>query len=186
VAVAALARQLIELCVLRRGPQDLPYSPAATRGAIVALLALQAAVGVTTGAPAGAIAARLAVTLLLLVGVTTWLLRGRGFGNRAMQTVLAQGGSGVLFSLAMLPAALALMPYVDGSTAGAAPPPQAMVPALAALVLFVWKLRVDASIWRHALELAPPRALLLAVVLVVAELFLLLLFAPPAPAAAGS
>jgi hypothetical protein len=184
--VAALARQLIELCLLRLGPQDLPYSPAATRAVLAALLVLQVAVGFATDAPPGAIAARLVVTVLLLVGVTTWLLRGRGFGNRATQTVLAQSGSGVLFSLAMLPAAFALMPYVDRGTGAAPPPPQLMVPALAALVLFVWKLRVDASIWRHALELAPPRALLLAVVLVVAELFLLLLLAPPAPAAAGS
>jgi hypothetical protein len=185
VAVAALARQLIELCVLRIGPQDLPYSPAATRGAFGALLVLQAVVGFATGAQAGAVAARLAVTLLLIAGVTPWLLRGRGFGNRAMQTVLAQAGTGVLFSIAMLPAALALLPYVDARTPGVQPPPQAMVPALAALVLFVWKLRVDAAIWRHALDLAKPRALLLAVVLVVAELFLLLLFAPSVPAAAG-
>jgi hypothetical protein len=102
-----------------------------------------------------------------------------------MQTVLAQAGTGVLFSIAMLPAALALLPYVDARAPGVQPPPQAMVPAFAALVLFVWKLRVDAAIWRHALDLTKPRALLLAVALVVAELFLLLLFAPPVPAAAG-
>jgi hypothetical protein len=185
--VPALLRQLLDVCLLRLGPQDLPYSPSATAGAFAVLLAFQIVSGIATAASAGLIAARLAVTVLLLAGVTTWLLRSRGMGNRTAQTVLAQAGTGVLFSLAMLPAALALMPYVEAMQPQAgtpAPVPgQAMVPALAALVLFVWKLRVDASIWRQALDLRPPSALLLAIGLVLAELFLMVLLAP-APAAA--
>ena len=184
--MAALLRQLLEVCLLRRGPQDLPYSTALTAGALAALLAFQLISGLVTAAPAGVVATRLAVTVLLLAGVTRWLLASRGFGNRTAQTLLAQAGTGLLFSLAMLPAALALMPYVDATAPAAQPPPQALVPAFAALVLFVWKLRVDASIWRQALELRPPLALMLAIALVIAELFLLLLFAPAVPAAAGT
>jgi hypothetical protein len=74
------------------------------------------------------------------------------------------------------------MPYVDAIQPQVQPPPQALVPALAALVLFVWKLRVDAAIWRQALELRPPLALALAIGLVFAEMFLLLLLAPAVPA----
>jgi hypothetical protein len=180
--VAALLRQLFELCLMRRGPQDLPFSTMLTAGALAALLAFQAGTGLATDAPAGMIVSRLAVTVLLLAGVTPWLLRAKGFGNRVAQTLLAQAGAGLLFSIAMLPAALALMPYVDAIQPQVQPPPQALVPALAALVLFVWKLRVDAAIWRQALELRPPLALALAIGLVFAEMFLLLLLAPAVPA----
>ena len=170
--MGALLRQLFGVCLLRTGPQDLPYSVVATRVAIGSLLAFQAAVGVATGAQGPAILARLGVTLLVLAGVTPWLLRARGFANRT--------------SLAMLPAAVALLPYVTPDGTPGATPPQAMLPALAMLVLFVWKLRVDASIWTHALDVRRQQGLLLAVVLVVAELVLLLLFAPAVPRPAGT
>lgn len=184
--MGALPRQLLGVCLLRIGPQDLPYSVAATRLAIVALLVFQALIGVATGSEASAILPRLGVTLLLLAGVTPWLLRARGFGNRTAQTLLAQAGTGLLFSLAMLPAALALLPYLDTGGGTGAASPQAMLPALGMLVLFVWKLRVDASIWAHALDVRRPQALLLAVALVVTELFLLILFAPSIPRPAGT
>ena len=184
--MGALLRQLFGVCLLRTGPQDLPYSVVATRVAIGSLLAFQAAVGVATGAQGPAILARLGVTLLVLAGVTPWLLRARGFANRTAQTLLAQAGAGLLFSLAMLPAAVALLPYVTPDGTPGATPPQAMLPALAMLVLFVWKLRVDASIWAHALDVRRQQGLLLAVVLVVAELVLLLLFAPAVPRPAGT
>ena len=188
--MGALLRPLLGVCLLRTGPQDLPYSVVATRGALVALLLFQAGVGIATGSQGPAIVARLGVTLLLLAGVTPWLLGARGLGNRTAQTLLAQAGAGLLFSMAMLPAAFALLPYLatgDGTATGAgAAPPQAMLPALAMLVLFLWKLRVDASIWSHALDVRRQQGLLLAVVLVVTEIFLLVLFAPTVPRPAGT
>ena len=184
--MGALLRQLLGVCLLRSGPQDLPYSPALMRATLAALLALQAAIGLATGSAGSTILVRLGVTLLLLAGVTPWLLGLRGLHNRTAQTLLAQAGAGLLFSLAMLPAAVALLPYVTPDGTPGATPPQAMLPALAMLVLFVWKLRVDASIWTHALDVRRQQGLLLAVVLVVAELVLLLLFAPAVPRPAGT
>lgn len=179
--MGALVGQLLEVCLLRRGPQDLLFSPPATAGAIFALLAFQAGAGLYGEASGGAILGRLAVTLVLLVGVTVGLLRARGVDNRSTQTLLAQAGTGLLFSLAMLPMALALRPYLGDTQ----PPAMAMLPALAALVLFVWKLRVDAAIWAAALDVPRPRGLLLAVVLVVAELILLRLLVPVSSVAAS-
>ena len=188
--MGALLRQLLGVCLLRSGPQDLPYSPALMRATLAALLALQAAIGLATGSAGSTILVRLGVTLLLLAGVTPWLLGLRGLHNRTAQTLLAQAGAGLLFSMAMLPAAFALLPYLatgDGTATGAgAAPPQAMLPALAMLVLFLWKLRVDASIWSHALDVRRQQGLLLAVVLVVTEIFLLVLFAPTVPRPAGT
>jgi hypothetical protein len=183
-----LVRQLLEVCVLRRGPQDLPYSVPATAAALVALLALQVAAGTWHDAPVRAVAGQALVTLLLLPGVTAPLLRARGFDNRLAQTLLAQAGTGFLFTLAMLPAAMVLLPYAVMAQAQAqvTPPPQAALAAFAGIVLFVWKLRVDAWIWMQALDLRRPRALLLAVILVIAELLLVPLFAGPVPAPAAS
>ncbi|MCM2355670.1 MAG: hypothetical protein NDI68_03165 [Arenimonas sp.] len=179
--MVALLRPLFELCLLRRGPQDLPYSPPAVALFAFALMALQVAMGAATEAPPGQLAARVGVTAFMLFGVTQALLNLRGLRNRAAQTLLALAGSGLLFTLAMLPAALALRPYLDVDQ----PPASAMLPGLAALVLFVWKLRVEAAIWRQALEIRRGQALALAIALVLLELMLLVWLAPPVPAAAA-
>jgi hypothetical protein len=180
--VAALMRQLIQLCLLRIGPQDLPYSPTALAGLATALISVQALFGVSQGLPALGVAMRAFVTAFLLFTVTARLLRWRGFGNRTLQTQLALAGTGLLFALAMLPTAMALMPH-----AGNPEPPASVMPfALVAIVLFFWKLRVDAAIWLQALELRPGQAYALAVALLLAEALLVLLLVPPVPAAAAS
>lgn len=175
----ALLRPLAELCLLRRGPQDLPYSPPAVAAFAAALLALQLAIGQATGAPPGQLVARAGVSLFMLFGVTTALLGARDLRNRAAQTLLALAGSGLLFTIAMAPVAFSLEPYVGQ----AEPPRMALLPGVAALVLFVWKLRVEAFVWRHALDLRRGAAMALAIALVVVELALLLWLAPPVPEA---
>jgi hypothetical protein len=117
------------------------------------------------------------VIVFMLLVVTPQILRWRGLGNRVGQTVLAQAGTSALFSLAMLPAAFALAPYARDPS----PPNGVLVPGLFALALFVWKVRVDAAIWRHALDLRAHVALLLAVVLVIVQVLLQSLLSPPPP-----
>lgn len=175
----ALLRPLVELCFLRRGPQDLPYSPSAVAAFATALLLLQMAIGQATGAPPEQLAARAGVSLFMLFGVTLGLLAARDLRYRAAQTLLAFAGSGLLFTLVMAPVAFSLEPYVDQPE----PPRMALLPGIAALVLFVWKLRVEAFVWRHALDLRRGVAMALAIALVVLELALLLWLAPPVPAA---
>jgi hypothetical protein len=178
--VVALLRQLIDICLMRRGPQDLPYSPSATLAMVACLLAVQLAFASHQGLPAAALAARVAVTLCLLLAVTRALLASRRLENRSTQTVLALAGTGLIFSLAMMPMALALQPHLENKE----PPPQVMAYALGALVLFVWKLRVEAAIWRQSLDIASLPAIALTLALVLAEALLLFLFAPaPLPAA---
>ena len=180
--VAALLRSLIQVCLLRAGPQDLPYSPPALAGVATALISVQSLFGVSQGLPALGVAMRAFVTAFLLFTVTARLLRWRGFGNRDVQTQLALAGSGLLFALAMMPTAMALLPHAGSQE----PPAQVMVFALLAIFLFFWKLRVDASIWRQALELRPGPAYALAVALLLAEALLVLLLVPPVPGAAAS
>jgi hypothetical protein len=175
-----LLRQFIEVCLLRRGPQDLPYSPPATLALVAALLAVQLGFASHQGLPLAALVARVAVTLILLLGVTRALLASRRLENRGTQTVLALAGTGLIFSLAMMPMALALQPHLENKE----PPPEVMVYALAALALFVWKLVVEAAIWRQALNITTAPAYALTLGLVLAEAVLLFLLAPaPLPAA---
>lgn len=178
--MVALLRQLLEVCLLRRGPQDLPHWPAAVVALVVALLAVQLAFASHQGLPAEALSARVLVTLITLLGVTGGLLAWRKLENRGTQTLLALAGTGLIFTLAMMPMALALQPHLGNKE----PPPQVMVYALAALALFVWKLRVEAAIWRQSLDIAILPAYALTLGLVLAEAVLLFLFSPvPVPAA---
>lgn len=176
--MAALLRQLIEICLLRRGPQDLPWSPPAVALVTALLLALQLAFAVHFESPPAALAARVVVTLVLLLGATLALLRFRGMENRAAQTLLALAGMSLLFALVMMPLAIVLRPYLGDEN----PPPSMMLFALAAVFAFFWKLRVEAAIWRQALEIPVPAAYLLTFALVLAEAGLLYLLVPVVPA----
>ncbi|MBP6596730.1 MAG: hypothetical protein KA196_04380 [Arenimonas sp.] len=178
--MVALLRQLFEVCLLRRGPQDLPHAPPVVAALVVALLAVQLAFASHQGLPAPALSARVMVTLVILLGVTGGLLAWRKLENRGSQTLLALAGTGLIFTLAMMPMALALQPHLGDTE----PPPQVMVYALAALGLFVWKLRVEAAIWRQALDIPASPAYALTLALVLAEAVLLFLFSP-APLAAA-
>lgn len=180
--MAALLRQLIQLCLLRAGPQDLPYSPQALALSATALISVQALFAVAQGVTALGTALRAVITAFLLFTVTARLLRMRGLENRTLQTQLALAGTGLLFALAMMPTAMALVPHAGSK----GPPASVMVFALTAIVLFFWKLRVDAAIWRQALDLRQAPAYALTVVLMLAEALLVLLLVPPVSGAAAS
>jgi hypothetical protein len=185
--VAALLRQLFELCLLRRGPQDLPYSPAAALGLMLALVAVQVAMAqFVVDPPLATLVGRALITAGLVLAVPAWLLRLRGMANRTVQTQLAMAGSGLLFALAMVPVALVVLPAAQQPPAPTAVSGLALMASLTAIVLFVWKLRVDAAIWRQSLELPVGAAYVLAVSLVLAEFFLVLGISPPVPAAPAS
>ena len=108
--MAALLREILEVCVLRRGPQDLPFSPPAVMGFTAALVGLQLVFAALNDAGPMAMLVRALVTLLILFGATRALLRFRGMENRAMQTLLALAGSTLLFSLVMMPLAMVMLP----------------------------------------------------------------------------
>ena len=178
--MAALLRDMLDLCLLRRGPQDLPYSPPAVTAYAAALIGVQLAFAVYHGAEGLALVSRALVTLLILFGATLALLRFRAMGNRAPQTLLALAGTSLLFALVMMPLALALRPYLGEKD----PPASMLLIALAAIATFFWKLRVEAAIWRQALEIPVSAAYLLTFALLLAEALLLLVLVPtPVPAA---
>ncbi|WP_395792958.1 hypothetical protein [Aquimonas sp.] len=100
------------------------------------------------------------------------LLRLVKLPERFVQTATAFAGTGVLFTVALLPAVALLG---EPELAKAAPQDvtaaQALI-AFTALGLTLWKLMVDAHIWRNALEWPPLAAFILSLALFFAEVAL--------------
>lgn len=176
-----LLQRIAHFLLLRGGPQDLPWSPLLTLQAVL-LLGAVVWVGLSLlpdrgqAAPAPAPAPAHALFAMVTVVLWPWLaLRLRRWPERSTQAVLAFAGTGVLFVLMSLP-----LQWVASQLAPAGPPDAAAAPTLplllvtlAMVVLMVWKLRVDAHLWEHTLEIPRLPALVLALALALAELLLI-------------
>jgi hypothetical protein len=177
---ASLLRLLLDLCLLRRGPQDLPYSIALTRGLV--LLGVGVDLLLARWVEAGdAGFARIALSLVLLLALPWFVLGLRGHRARYAQTLAAFAGTGVIFTLAFLPVAIraAGLPAPDLDVE---PTREQLAIGWITLVLVGWKLAINGNIWRHALDWPRAGGVLLAVGLFVFEIGLMrMLFVPAAP-----
>jgi hypothetical protein len=165
--MTALIQQLFAICLLRRGPQDLPYSVALTRGLIVAGIGLDLLYAALLDMPQPL--PRIALSLALLL-VVPWVLLGfRERRARYAQTLAALAGTSLLFTAAFLPLALYavdLPPLV----ADQPPTPAQVLFSWVTLILLSWKLVINSHIYRHALDWPRLPALLLAFGLFLLEL----------------
>jgi hypothetical protein len=148
--MASLLSVLIDLCLLRSGPQELPYSPRLTRNLVLLGLGCDllyvSALEVSGATPR--VAFGLAMTLLLPWLLLVWRQRR----ERYAQTLGALAGSGVLFTLLFLP--LALWARQHTPPAGVQELTQQQIAAgWLVLGLLGWKLAVNGHILRHALDL---------------------------------
>lgn len=158
-----------DICRLKRGPQDLPYAPHLLGLLLVLDLALDIGFAAVQGR-AGDVAWRSLGGTVLSLGLLYTLLQTRGFASRFVQTATAAIGTGVLATLLALPLLLAIgePPATPQQLTG-----MQVLLTWMLLALLVWKLLIDASILRHALELPLPATVLIALVwiLVVRLLF---------------
>jgi hypothetical protein len=158
-----IARQLLALCLLRIGPQDLPYSVRLTRALVLALAALEyayaAMLGMVEPLP------RVAVSMGMLLAAPWIVLMLRERRPRYAQTLAALAGSSLLFTLAFVPLAW----VASGLSADAEPTFLHVVIGWFALLLLGWKLMVNAHIYRHALDWPQLPAMLLVVALFLIE-----------------
>jgi hypothetical protein len=147
-----------DLCLFRRGPEDMPYSPVLLVALLVAYGLLEAGFNLHEGTPAALVADSL-VGDLAIVGTLFLLLRGRDRAERFVQTMTALAAVDLLFDAAsvllMLP--LPLQAWRRQWLAG----PVHIVPTgnqallvLAIVVLCIWQLCVCINILRRALELS--------------------------------
>ena len=155
----ALLNFFVDLCLLRRKPQDLP----ASQPLLVLALPINLSIGVATLAPQlGNVAHALLACLLdltLSLGLVAWVLRLRGHYGRWLQTATALVGTGILLGLAIMPLVMGGEPAVEGAPVSTA----AMLSALALLFLLIWAQVVTGHILRHAFDIPLPAGIGLAV-----------------------
>lgn len=141
----AFFKPFLDLCLLSRGPQDLPSSRALLVLVALAYFAVSLAV-VWPASPPGEAVATAAVDLGLLLGFAAAVLAARGYRARWVQTAEALLGSGFLLSLVAMPVIYGLYrAYLNQSDPG--------ILAVGYLVIVGWLIAVYGNIFRHALSL---------------------------------
>ena len=144
--MSRLLTLFLEICLLRKGPQDVPSSGF--------LVASTAALGLLSGVivlsdsfqgPGGALAAQL-LDLLLLTGFIYGGLRFVGSPTRLYQSLAALFGSGTLINVATMLVLAFSKPAEDGVLTG----PGGML----YLFIMTWALVVVAHILRHTFDIA--------------------------------
>lgn len=148
-------RAIWDICMLRKGPQDLPYS--------LQLLLLMIGLGILVDSYLNSIFfPKLAtieiiitvtvstLTLLLAIYLLLWL---RNLTNRGIQTLTALAGSGLFISLVLLPTIELINHF-----------PQAGKPfGIITLIYYAWILSVNTHIFRHAFSLGTLMSMIFAV-----------------------
>jgi hypothetical protein len=159
-----------DILLLRRGPQDLPYSTQVLISVAALCVIVQISIAlfvydVSLGAVLGGALLWLALTLLTL----NLLLALRGLRSRFVQSATALLSCTLVFTVLSTPIAL---------LAGATPtPPQQptglqMLLGAISLPLPIWKVIVDAHVFRHSLNLPFAGGLLIALLWIIAPLLL--------------
>jgi len=166
--MAELIKLVWDVCCLRRGPQDLPHSPALLALLCVLWLAVQAVGAMLLGLDRDAVAGSL-LPLVLNLGVLFLLLLVRNVPNRFVQTATALIGCGLLFLLLSVP--IALLAGGQPLTPGQMTPLQILL-GLVSLPLLIWKLMIDANIFRHSMNVPFLVAIAIAVMWFIVELAL--------------
>jgi hypothetical protein len=159
---------LWDICRLRRGPQELPYSPQALLAVCVAGLVVQLAIARLLGVEQDTFGAGI-ISLVFNLGALYLLLSLRGKSNRFVQAAMALLCCALLFTLLSLPIAMLAgdRPLVPDQMS-----PLQLLLGLVSLPLLIWKLMVDAHILRHSLDLPFLAGMALAVLWLIVELSL--------------
>jgi len=137
-----------DLCQLRRGPENMPYSPALLGLLIAASVILDLMTGALTDDASNMLARSLLSTALVL-GLCWIALAVRRLSSRYVQTATAVIACSIAFSLLILPIVWLASPLP--ATPEQLTPLQ-MLASWVALAILVWSLVVTAHILKHALE----------------------------------
>lgn len=142
--LAILFRIFLEVCLFRRGPQDLPASQLLLLLSLAAHLLASWILALPALGPYRSLAAAFTDTLVL-VGLTVALLAQQDRSARFGQTTTALAGTGALVSLLATPPVYWLyhLRQAGGDTATL---------NLLILLLMIWSIAVTAHIMRHALS----------------------------------
>jgi len=151
----ALIQFFIELCLLRRAPQDLPASATLLKFLVLVYLGVGVLVGAATGQGLGDALAQTLVDTALLLGLLYAGLRWLARLPRFTQSASALLGSGAVLNL------LVLAPL--GMASGGDDSELTGFAALLFLALLAWSLVVTGHILRHTLDLPLVQGALIAI-----------------------
>lgn len=140
-----------DILLLRRGPQDLPYSPPWLAGAAALSVGVQLPVAWQRELGAGTVLLSAAVWLAFSLGLLRLLLAMRRKNNRFVQAATAFLGCNTAFNALGLPIALLVgePPQTPEQMTGVQ-----LLAALISLPLLIWKVAVDAHVFRHSLDIS--------------------------------
>jgi hypothetical protein len=142
--------QLIrDICLLRRGPQDLPYSIPLLVAVAAGCVALQLGVAIARNLPLKGVLAGAVLWLLASLGALNLILNLRGLRNRFVQAGTALLGCAFVFTLLSMPIALLVG---EPPTAPEQMTPLQVLIGIVSLPLLVWKIVVDAHVFRHSFD----------------------------------
>jgi hypothetical protein len=157
-ALVQLVYFFIDLCLLRRKPQDLPAST--TLFGLVLGVALLGGLllSMTAGASLLSGVAQTLLDLFLMLGVLHVALKAVNKRARYLQTATALvGADAVIGFVALLPVTLA------GPALGAEPGPDVLLAGLLFLALVAWSVLVVGHILRHAFDLPLAQGVFIAI-----------------------
>jgi hypothetical protein len=162
--------QLIrDICLLRRGPQDLPYSIPALIGVAAGCVALQLGVAFARNLPINGVLAGAVLWLLATLGALSLILNLRGLRNRFVQAATALLGCALVFTLLSMP--IALLVGEPPITAEQMSPLQ-LILGLVSLPLLIWKVIVDAHVFRHSFDVPFLSGVVIALLWIIAAMAL--------------
>ena len=145
-----------DLVLLRRGPQDLPYSTSLLTMLIAACIVVQAVartIPVSIGLGESFVST-LIETVLVLAALRV-ALRARGLGSRFVQAATGLVGCDLIFALINIPVALAFgkFPIEAGRLVPEQVTPTQMMMFPLIFALGIWQLAATANVLRHSLNL---------------------------------
>jgi len=158
-----------DVCLLRRGPQDLPYSVSLLAAVAAAWLVLQLGVAVARAVPLDGVFAGAALELMFTLGALNVILTLRGLRNRFVQTATALLGCTLVFILLNVPILLLIG---DPPTTVQQISPLQILLVLVSLPLLVWKVLVDAHIFRHSFDVPYLSGVVIALLWIIAGMML--------------
>ena len=159
-----------DICLLRRGPQDLPYSVSLLAAVAAASIVLQLGIAVVRAAPLNGVLAGALLELMFTLGALNIILTLRGLRNRFVQSATALLGCTLAFILLNVPVLLLI--GEPPTTVEQLSSLQVML-VLVSLPLVVWKVLVDAHIFRHSFNVPFLSGIVIALLWIIGGMVLL-------------
>lgn len=144
-AVSRFLSTLVDICLLRAGPQQLPHSSSLLVLCLIVYFSLDVALAKLSVNFVQPVAFAL-FDMGLMLGFAWFMLSFKGYYERFTQTAIAFSGSGILLGLVAWVLLSWQASYVDSQQAAA-------LPSLLLLVHLIWNLAVISAIIRHAVSI---------------------------------